>query len=81
MSTQIFKVEGMTCKNCKAHVENGIRKIEGIEDVVADNLTGLVKVKGDSINEDKIRSAVEKSGYSFKGMDKTSSPGSDIWLS
>ena len=81
MSTQIFKVEGMTCKNCKAHVENGIRKIEGIEEVDADNVTGLVKVKGDPINEDKIRSAVEKSGYRFKGMDKTSSPGSDIWLS
>ena len=81
MSTQIFLVEGMTCKNCKTHVENGIKKIGGIEEVEADNVTGLVKVKGDPINEDQIRLAVEKSGYRFKGADKKSSPGSDIWLS
>jgi copper chaperone CopZ len=81
MPTQIFLVEGMTCKNCKAHVENRIKKIPGIEEVDADNVTGLVKVNGDTINEDMIRSAVEHAGYRFKGTDKTSAPGSDIWLS
>ena len=71
----------MTCKNCKAHVENGIKTIEGIEEVDADNVTGLVKVKGDPINEEMIRSAIEHAGYRFKGADKTTAPGSDIWLS
>ena len=80
MSTQIFLVEGMTCKNCKAHVENGIKIIQGIEEVDADNVTGHVKVKGDPINEDMIRSAVEKAGYRFKGEDKSSVLGSDIWV-
>lgn len=81
MSIQIFKVEGMSCKNCKAHVENGIRGIAGIEDVVADFQTGQVRVKGSNLNEETIRTAVEKAGYRFKGADKTAAPGSDMWLS
>ncbi len=81
MSTQIFLVEGMTCKNCKAHVENGIKEIQGVEEVVADNVTGQVKVTGIHIREELIRTAVEEAGYHFKGADKTSLPGSDLWLS
>lgn len=81
MSTRIFLVEGMTCKNCKAHVENGIKTIHGIEEVVADFQTGEVKVKGSDIDADKIKTVVEKAGYRFKGPDKTIVPGSDLWLS
>ena len=81
MSTQIFIVEGMSCKNCKAHVEKGIRMVEGIEEVIADHLTGQVKVTGNTINSEDIKVAVEKAGYRFKGTDKSSEPGSDLWLS
>jgi copper chaperone CopZ len=81
MSTQIFIVEGMTCKNCKAHVESGIKTISGVDEVVADHITGQVRVKGDHINEQKIKTAIEKAGYRFKGVDKTAPPGSDLWLS
>lgn len=81
MSTQIFIVEGMTCKNCKAHVESGIKTIRGVEEVVADHLTGQVKVKGEAVSEEMIRSAVEQAGYRYKGPETLSAPGSDIWLS
>ncbi|MCL6100885.1 MAG: heavy-metal-associated domain-containing protein [Bacteroidetes bacterium] len=81
MSTQIFLVEGMSCKNCKAHVESGIKTIPGVEEVVADHVTGHVKVKGDHFDAEMIKSAVEKAGYRFKGTDKSTSPGSDLWLS
>jgi copper chaperone CopZ len=81
MSIQVFRVEGMSCKNCKAHVENGIKALAGIEDVVADFQTGQVKVKGSNVDADLIRGAVEKAGYKFKGTDKSPVPGSDLWLS
>ena len=81
MSTQVFIVEGMSCKNCKAHVESGIKKVIGVEEVVADHVTGQVIVKGDQINEDTIKTAVERSGYRFRGADKTATPGSEHWLS
>lgn len=81
MSTQIFIVEGMSCRNCKTHVENGIKNISGVEEVIADHVTGQVTVKGNQINEDKVRTAVEKTGYRFAGTVKTSTPGSEHWLS
>lgn len=81
MSIHTFLVEGMTCKNCKAHVENGIRNIPGIEEVNADHLTGQVRVQGSHVDPELIRSAVEKAGYRFKGADGSSIPGSDHWLS
>lgn len=71
----------MTCKNCKAHVENGIKGIKGVDDVVADHLTGLVSVDGDQVSDEIIKTAVEKAGYVFKGSIKTTAPGSDLWLS
>ena len=81
MFTQVFIVEGMSCKNCKTHVETWIRNVHGVEEVVANHVTGQVIVKGDHINEEKIKTAVEKSGYRFKGADNIATPGSEHWLS
>jgi len=81
ISSKIYIVEGMTCKNCKMHVENGIKTIHGVEEVNADHITGRVLVKGESILDEKIRTAVENAGYRFKGPESGTSPGSEIWLS
>lgn len=81
MSAKIFLVEGMKCKNCVAHVEKGIRALEGVEGVVADYVTGRVTVTGNPMNEELIKLAVEKSGYRFLGAAKSAAPGSDLWLS
>lgn len=67
MVVQKFKVEGMTCKNCKAHVEKDVAAVEGIDGVVADLETGEVSVTGSSVNFEKIKAAVEGGGYIFKG--------------
>ena len=80
MPTKIFLVEGMKCKNCTAHVEKEIKLIQGIQDAVADYTTGQVSVKGDQVREETIKLAVEKAGYRYKGVTK-SSPGSDLWVS
>lgn len=81
MSAKIYLVGGMTCKNCKAHVENGIKGIKGVEDVTADHLTGLVSVDGDQVSDEIIKATVEKAGYVFKGAAKPAAPGSDLWFS
>lgn len=67
MTEKIFLVEGMTCKHCKARVENSIKGIIGVEEVDADNLTGQVSITGNQVNEEMVKSAVEKAGYRFKG--------------
>jgi len=81
MPAKIYLVEGMTCKNCKAHVENGIKGISGVEEVVADHITGLVTVDGDQVQDETIKMAVENAGYRFKGNATSTKPGSDHWLS
>lgn len=81
MPAKIYLVEGMTCKNCKAHVENGIKVIAGVDDVVADHITGLVTVDGTQVHDEMIKTAVENAGYLFRGSAKSSVPGSDLWLS
>ncbi len=82
MNVRTYIVVGMTCKNCKAHVENDIRNLEGVEEVIADLATGEVKVSGNSLDPDKIKNAVEQGGYNFMGEKKTETPsGSEHWLS
>lgn len=81
MPAKIYLVEGMTCKNCKAHVESGIKVLAGVDGVVADYLTGLVTVDGAQVQDELIKTAIENAGYLFRGSAKSSVPGSDLWLS
>jgi hypothetical protein len=60
-----YKVEGMTCKNCKAHVEKDILDIDGVDNVVADFVTGEVKVSGTNIDHEQVSKAVERAGYVY----------------
>ncbi len=67
MAFKTFLVEGMTCKNCKAHVEKSIKTITGVDDVIADVANGQVRVSGNEISNLKVKQMVEESGYLFKG--------------
>jgi copper chaperone CopZ len=81
MEIKTFIVEGMFCKNCKMHVENGIKSVSGIIDVIADVAIGQVRVSGDALDYNQIKEAVEQSGYTFKGEVSITSLNSDHWLS
>jgi hypothetical protein len=67
MGVEKFKVEGMTCKNCKAHVEKDVMKLDGVDEVIADFNTGEVSVSGENYDVEKVKQAVEEAGYDFKG--------------
>jgi len=81
MAIKTYIVEGMTCKNCKAHVEKSIKNIVGVDDVIADLANGQVRVSGNEIDDQKVKQSVEDSGYIFKGEANKAPRGSDIWLS
>jgi copper chaperone CopZ len=66
-TVKIFKVKGMMCKNCKAHVERDIAALDGIKTVEADLANGEVRVTGKQIDPLRIKAAVEGAGYIFKG--------------
>jgi uncharacterized membrane protein YraQ (UPF0718 family)/copper chaperone CopZ len=62
-----YRVEGMTCDHCKATVENGLKELQGVSEVLADRNTGVVAVQADSVHEEEIREAVSRLGYTYAG--------------
>lgn len=63
-----IKVTGMNCNHCKMNVENALKKIKGINSVLADVNSGEVTLSGDQINLDQVKSAIENTGYSYGGI-------------
>ena len=65
---QTIKVEGMTCSHCEASINRNLSKLAGIDEVVADKNTSLVKFRGEKINLAEIEQVVAEIGYQFKGL-------------
>lgn len=60
-----FDIQGMSCSACSSHVDNAVRKIEGVCSVEVNLLTNSMNVEYDEnkINTDIIIEAVKNSGY------------------
>jgi copper chaperone CopZ len=65
---QTYDVVGMTCDHCARSVGNEIRKIDGVDAVDVDLVTGVVTVtsSGDLAAAD-VASAVAEAGYALAG--------------
>ena len=63
---QKFKVTGMTCSACSAHVEKAVRKLPEISNVAVDLLGGSMQVEFDDskLSNEQIIAAVVDAGYS-----------------
>ena len=59
-----FGVEGMMCKNCKAHVEKALLALKGVSSAEADLETKSVRVIAKaSVTETSLKAAVTAAGY------------------
>ena len=64
MKETIIKVEGMVCNGCTNRVQNAIKNIEGIEEVIADYTTGVVKIiSKNDVSENEIKEKIEDIGF------------------
>jgi len=63
---QTISVEGVTCPHCEANVTLGLRKLDGIDEAVADGNTAQVRISATKINLDEIAGVITKLGYQFK---------------
>jgi uncharacterized protein len=63
-----ISIEGMTCSGCENRIENGLKKIEGVESVKASTVDSAAEVVYDPsrTGTDKFRETVEKLGYKIK---------------
>ena len=65
-NTTVYTVEGMHCSHCEAAVVRAVEEIPGVEEAKASAKRNTLTIKG-TASADDIRSAVEKTGYTFKG--------------
>ena len=57
-----YCVTGMSCAACSARVEKAVKKLNNVDDVSVNLLTGSMTVEG-SVSAKEVISAVEKAGY------------------
>jgi copper chaperone len=60
-----YTVEGMTCAHCVAAVTQSVGALPGAEDVHVDLDSGLLEVRGEDVDDDAVREAVQEAGYSL----------------
>ena len=68
--SKIMNIEGMTCKNCVAHVENELNDLDGV--YAKANLKkkcAVVNMKED-IDNDILERTIKKAGYSVLSITK-----------
>ena len=58
-----LNVEGLMCPKCEARVKKALEALAGVESAVADRTTGTAVIKGESLDTDVLKAAVEEAGY------------------
>ena len=58
-----YTVSGMTCAHCKAAVEEEVGQVPGVDSVVADLDSKLVVVRGNALEDEALRAAIDEAGY------------------
>mmetsp|Transcript_73965 Transcript_73965/g.176033 ORF Transcript_73965/g.176033 Transcript_73965/m.176033 type:complete len:772 (+) Transcript_73965:80-2395(+) len=65
-ATAQFNVQGMTCRSCSTTVENRLMELPGVENVVADHVTGRCDLQYSAeakVDVKAVHAAVEELGY------------------
>lgn len=74
--TQKFKVGGMTCSACSARVEKAVSKLDKVQSVMVNLLTGEMLVTCDKkLSDNEIISAVISAGYTCEVLKNSSKSG------
>ena len=67
MKELIFNVEGMVCNGCENRVQNALKTIDGVEEVIANHENGTVKVTlNKEVEENTIKEKIEDIGFEVK---------------
>ena len=72
MMKKKFTVKGMSCAACQAHIEQAVRKLDGVTNVSVSLLNNSMKVEYDDKNcsVEKIELAVQQAGYEACPIDQ-----------
>lgn len=64
-ATASFKVTGMHCGNCAAHVREALSKVEGVQNVIVsfEDSRALVEYNPEKVNADLLLSTAQTTGF------------------
>ena len=67
MKELVIKVEGMVCGGCENRVQNALKLVDGVEDVVANHNDGTVKVTlSKDVDKSILSEKIEDLGFEVK---------------
>lgn len=58
-----YTVSGMSCGHCKSAVEQELGQVPGVESIDVDLDTKLVVVRGEGLEDEALRAAIDEAGY------------------
>jgi copper chaperone len=61
--TLTYRVPGMHCGHCKTAVTEELSTVEGVEAVEVNLDTKLVVIRGQRLEDEKLRAAIDEAGY------------------
>jgi copper chaperone len=63
MDTLTYTVPGMHCDHCKASLTEELQAVAGVEAVEVDLDSKLVVVRGQGLDDARLRAAIAEAGY------------------
>lgn len=69
-----FRVEGMDCASCATKIDTAVRRIAGVEDVSVSVTTGMMTVRHDDSDLERVARNVRSLGYSVEPVADEKAP-------
>lgn len=67
MKETIIKIEGMVCSGCENRVQNALKTMEGIEEVVANHKNGTVTITSkNEVEKSAMMEKIKDLGFEIK---------------
>ncbi len=63
MTENVYTVHGIHCQSCVANISESVREVPGVASVDVDLASEKVSVRGESIDDQAVRSAISAAGY------------------
>lgn len=63
MEELVYTVPGISCSHCTHAIEEEVALVVGVESVSADVDSKRVVVRGEDLDDDAIRAAIDEAGY------------------
>jgi copper ion binding protein len=58
-----YSVPGMSCEHCKTAITTEVSAVDGVQAVNVDLDTKQVAVRGNNLDDEAVRAAIDEAGY------------------